>query len=160
MADKKFTDLPAVTTLTDDDIFPLTDSPGGGAVTKKIVTSDLRTELKKGSIYPLEFGLNEGGGTLSTGPQVEAHIYEAGNITHWLVGGNHSTGLGINVYKAASWPVSPTGVPFLAMGFSNAISAENNSLALAVAVGDNLMFVNQKVNTVTRALVSMRILRT
>lgn len=160
MPTKKFTDLPEATTLTNDDIFAITDAPAGSAASKKITAANVRTELHKTRIYPIEFNLDEGGGTLSTGPKAEVRVMEAGNLNFWEMAGNHSTGMSINVYRSVSQPISYTGVPLLALGFSNARSALNNSLAVAVAVGDWLGFLTQKVNTVTFAAVAIRIIRT
>jgi hypothetical protein len=159
---KRFSQLPEATALTDDDIIALTDAPSGAAASKKMTASNLRAELHKSRIYPLAFVLDEGGGVLSTGTKVEVRIIEPGNVERWAIGGDHSTGMSVNVYKGANFPVAISGVPFIPVGFSNAQSAQDNSLGTtkAVAADDWLAFVTQHVNTVTRAPVEFVIRRT
>lgn len=45
MATVKVTDLTAATSVTDDDVFPFTDSPGATPASKKITVANLRTSL-------------------------------------------------------------------------------------------------------------------
>src|SRR5688572_12077492 len=53
MADQKITDLAAVTTLADTDLFEVVVDVGGTPTNKKIAASDVATELGGGSIAPL-----------------------------------------------------------------------------------------------------------
>lgn len=141
MADKKITALTAMTSPSDDDIFPIVDAPGTTPVTKSITWAYIKYQIGQGLVnYVVKvLSIYSATGTTASLAQNAVETILAAGTTKAVYMVNAISGSSTNTAWSGTWMVYVDG------NVTITIASAGGTLADCVASGTNIQIKNLNV---------------
>lgn len=168
MADKKITDLAAIGTLDDADVFEAVDDVAGTPLSKKASIAQLRAALSLPQKYQVGLTIDGAGVVITTGVKGFIRIPKAGTLTRaTLLSTDPASTVGsivIDVWNDTYANYPPVNADSITASAPPTLSSANKSddatltgWTTAVAAGDILGFNVDSASTVTRVTLILEI---